>query len=112
MIGSLDPNAPIFAACVVLVLSGCTVDVGTDESVMAEREASIQEVQEAHTPEWMAVPGVVGTGIGLCDAEPCIRVFVTRLTEEIEREIPAEVEGYRVRIEVTGEVRARDTTGG
>lgn len=73
---------------------------------------SIEEVQEAHTPEWMEIPGVVGTGIGLCDEEPCIKVFVARRTEEIEREVPEKVEGYRVRIEVTGEFRALDTTGG
>lgn len=79
---------------------------------MAEAESSIQEVQEAHTPGWLAVPGVVGTGIGLCDEEPCIKIFVSHRTDEVEREIPEEVDGYTVRIEVTGEFRARDTSGG
>lgn len=77
-----------------------------------EMTRSIEEVQDAHTPEWMAIRGVVGTGIGLCDEEPCIKVFVARRTEEIEERIPEEVEGYPVRIEVTGEFRAQDTTGG
>lgn len=75
-------------------------------------ERTIQEVQDAHTLEWMAIPGVVGTGIGLCDEDPCIKVFVARRTEEIEERIPEEVEGYPVRIEVSGEFRARDTTDG
>lgn len=58
----------------------------------------------------MAIPGVVGTGIGLCDGEPCIKVLVTRRTAEIVEAIPEEVQGHRVEIEMTGEFRARDTS--
>lgn len=74
-------------------------------------ERTIQEVQEAHTQAWMRVPGVVGTGIGRCDGEPCIVVFAARMTEEIEAEIPDEVEGYPVRVEVTGPFRPRQPGG-
>jgi hypothetical protein len=35
-------------------------------------------------------------------------VFVVQPTQEIERRIPAGVEGYPVRVEVTGRVRPRD----
>lgn len=52
------------------------------------------------------VPGVVGTGIGLCDSDPCIVVYVSERTPEVGRAIPAEVEGHRVRIEETGPIRA------
>lgn len=70
---------------------------------------TIQEVQEAHTAEWMAVPGVVGTGIGRCDDEPCILVYAERMTEEIGERIPDRVEGYRVRVEVSGPFRPRES---
>lgn len=70
-------------------------------------QRTIQEVQEAHTDEWMEVPGVVGTAIGLCEGEPCIVVYAAEMTEEIEERIPDEVEGYRVRVEVTGPFRPR-----
>lgn len=69
---------------------------------------TIQDVQEAHTDEWMAIPGVVGTGIGRCDDEPCIVVYASRMTDEIRDGIPEDVEGYRVRIEVTGPFRPRE----
>ncbi len=69
---------------------------------------SIQEVQEAHTPAWMSIPGVVGTGIGQCDGEPCIKVFVAQRTTEVDRQIPDQIEGYPVSVEVTGPFRALD----
>jgi hypothetical protein len=67
----------------------------------------IEEVLRANTPGWMAVPGVVGTGIGLCDSAPCIKVFAVERTAEIRERIPDSVEGYPVRVEVTGRFRAR-----
>jgi hypothetical protein len=73
---------------------------------------SIEEVQEAHTREWMSIPGVVGTGIGQCDAVPCIKVFVARRTPEVDRQIPARVEGYPVRVEETGPFRTLDPNSG
>ena len=68
----------------------------------------IDTVLARHSAEWMAVPGVVGTGIGLCGASPCLRVFVEERTTEIERQIPATVEGHPVSIVVVGRVRRRD----
>lgn len=63
---------------------------------------TIEEVQEAYTEEWMALPGVVGLGIGLCEDERCIRVFLSQASSEAEEVIPQSVEGYRVQLEVTG----------
>jgi hypothetical protein len=69
--------------------------------------APIEEVLRTHTPDWMAVPGVVGTGIGLCEGGPCLKVFAAERTLEIRERIPASVEGYPVMIETTGSFRAR-----
>lgn len=55
----------------------------------------------------MSLPGVVGTAIGRCDGLPCIRVLVARKTRAVEQQIPLSVEGYPVRVDVTGEFRAR-----
>ena len=70
-------------------------------------EQTIEEVQEAYTEEWMSFPGVVGIGIGLCEGEPCIRVFLSRPSSEAEDAISARVDGYPVELEVTGEFRSR-----
>lgn len=75
-------------------------------------DRTIEEVLQANTEKWMAIPGVVGTAIGKCGEEVCIRVFVARKTPEIAREIPSRVEGYIVDIEETGPFEARDTSRG
>ena len=54
----------------------------------------------------MSQPGVVGTAIGLCDGAPCIRVFIADASAPAGQSIPARLEGYPVRVEVTGRFRA------
>ncbi len=55
----------------------------------------------------MALPGVVGTAIGLCDGEPCIRVLLRDSSETVRKAIPLRLDGYPVRAEVTGPIRPR-----
>lgn len=71
------------------------------EYVVAERR-TIEQVQEAYTDEWMIIPGIEGTGIGLCGGEPCIKVYSSKSADELQGKIPPTVEGYPVTIEVTG----------
>ncbi len=66
----------------------------------------IEEVLKKYTDRLMAIPGVVGTGIGEFEGKPCIKVFVVKKTPEIEQKIPKVLEGYKVIIEETGEFRA------
>ena len=68
---------------------------------------SIDEVLAAHTDSLMALPGVVGTAIGLCGAERCIKVFLADSSPDTKRRIPARLEGYRVLAEVTGTITPR-----
>ena len=72
----------------------------------------LREVLAAHTPDLMKVPGVVGTAESLLDdGRPCILVMVARLTPELKKRIPAEIEGWPVRVQETGEIRALPGTG-
>ncbi|TAK66564.1 MAG: hypothetical protein EPO24_01370, partial [Bacteroidetes bacterium] len=68
----------------------------------------INLVKEAHTEELMAIEGVVGVYVGaLDDGTPCIGVMVVKLTDELKRKLPKELEGYPVRIEETGAIEPR-----
>ncbi|MHC4558510.1 MAG: hypothetical protein ACYTFW_12165 [Planctomycetota bacterium] len=71
-------------------------------------EKTIAQVQQEHTGEWMAIPGVEGIAIGLFEDKPCIKIFSSRKAEELQDKIPSEVEGYPVIIEETGVFRALD----
>lgn len=67
---------------------------------------TIAEVLKEHTKSLMSIPGVVGTGQGLCEGNPCIKVFVIKKTPEIEQKIPNLLDGYPVTIEETGPIKA------
>ena len=71
-------------------------------------EKPIEEVLQQHTDSLMALPGVVGTALGLCADGPCIQVFVVEATEELLKQIPEEIEGYTVDVQQTGEFKALD----
>ena len=68
---------------------------------------TINQVLAAHADSLMALPGVVGTAIGLCDGEKCIQVMVVDSAAAKSDKIPDRLEGYRVVTEVTGTMRPR-----
>ena len=68
---------------------------------------SIDQVLAVHTDSLMALPGVVGTAIGLCDGERCIKVLLADSAAAAKSRIPARLEGYRVVTEVSGSFRPR-----
>ena len=70
---------------------------------------TIEEVLATHTDSLMSLPGVVGTAIGLCDGVACIRVFVSDSSAASRRMIPNRIDGYLVRVDVTGPVRPLET---
>jgi hypothetical protein len=69
---------------------------------------SINEIKEKYEPEIMEIPGVTGIGIGSNDPKTglAIKVYVERITPDLRVQIPAELEGYPVIAEETGELGA------
>ncbi len=88
-------------------VTGCSYTGPSDlEKGQSMPERTIEQVQEEHTDEWMAIPGVVGTAIGLFKGKPCIKIFTSSKPQQIRDKIPSRVEGYTVIIEETGAFRA------
>jgi hypothetical protein len=67
----------------------------------------IDAVLAAHTDSLLAIPGVVGTAVGLCGSERCIKVLVANPKTAAMQRIPSRLEGYRVVVEVTGPMMPR-----
>ena len=89
--------------------AGCSeLNDGHTPKETAMPAKTIKQVQEAHTEHLMSLRGVVGTAIGESEGKPCIKVFVTQKTAEIEKGVPKSLEGYPVVIEITGEFKALD----
>lgn len=76
-----------------------------EREYMTASERPLAEVLRAHASNLMTVPGVVGVAEGVCNGQPCIKVFVARKTPDVLKAIPASVEGYPVVVEETGEFR-------
>ena len=67
---------------------------------------AIDEVLKGHTIATMSIPGVVGTGQGLCEGNPRIKVFVIKKTPGLDQTIPGTLGGYAVTVGETGEIKA------
>ncbi len=55
----------------------------------------------------LALPGVAGTGLSLCEGEPCIKVFVTERVSGTEAELERLLQGHPFVIEESGPFEAR-----
>jgi len=100
--------APVLLAGALVACSGSHSGAGQGGgrgATVAVR--SVDEVLAAHTDSLLALPGVVGTAIGLCDGERCIKVFLADSNPDTKGRIPPRLEGYRVVVEVTGTIRPR-----
>jgi hypothetical protein len=94
----------IIVAIYVITCAGRDIGDFQGENIMTAK--TIQEVLKENNKELLSVPGVVGTAQGVCDNKPCIKVYVTRKTRELDKKIPDILEGYPVVIEETGEFQA------
>ncbi len=81
-------------------------EIGQEDSSMPNK--SLEEILQEYTDSLMTMSGVVGTAQGLCDGEPCIRVFVIKKSDELMGQIPPMIEGYPVDVQETGEFRKLD----
>jgi hypothetical protein len=77
---------------------------GVNQPVTVQRAL---EVQNRHTDELMKIPGVVGVGTGIGKLAPIvIKVMVTDAASARNPQIPKQLEGVSVEVEVTGVIRA------
>jgi len=66
-------------------------------------EAALQK----HEERLMAMPEVTGVGLGGSEDSPIIVVMVSRGGRDIRDQLPSNLEGYPVKVEVTGEITAQ-----
>ncbi len=69
-------------------------------------QPEIELVKEQHESELMAVKGVVGVGISRCEGKPCIKVYLANESPNLRKQIPTQLEGFKVDTKVTGNIEA------
>ena len=97
---------PITIFFLVAGFTNCANQKQAQQNKMTNK--TIEQVLKEHTDHLMSLPGVVGTAQGELDGKPCIKVFVVKKTPELTKQIPANLEGFPVIIEETGEFKALD----
>jgi hypothetical protein len=71
-------------------------------------DPTVQEVKARHAPRFLALPGVVSVGIGRdADGHEVIVIGLDRARPETQARLPAQLEGYLVRVQIIGTVRAQ-----
>lgn len=69
---------------------------------------TIQEVKTRHQDRLLALPGVVSVGIGQNpDGKPVIVIGLERAHPRTKARLPETLDGYAVRVDVVGQIKAR-----
>jgi len=89
----------------ILVLIGCgALAIGSSGNFA--KSDDIVTVLQRHEAALLGLQGVVGVGIGECAAQPCIKVYVDAADVAAKQQLPKQLEGYTLDVEVTGPLAA------
>jgi hypothetical protein len=77
-----------------------------ENSTVTDTEV-VSQALEQQRDRIMWQPGVVGTGLSLCDGEPCIKILVVRCSPELQRALEQILANQRFIIEESGPIRAQ-----
>lgn len=87
-----SPVLIILAILAILIVSQS--DLAASDEIVA--------VKERNESWLLSLPGVVGVGIGDCGRQECIKVYIEENTPDPTRQIPQQLEGCLIDVEVTG----------
>ena len=66
----------------------------------------VTELKQRYEGDWMAIPGVTAVGIGQVEQRQIgIIISVSIVTDSIRKQIPKQVDGVIVKIQVSGILR-------
>jgi hypothetical protein len=70
---------------------------------------AVRRVKERHEGRLLAIPGVIGVGVGVSEKairQAAIEVYVIQATESVRQALPRSLDGAEVKIVETGEIHA------
>jgi hypothetical protein len=105
-----NPSRRLVWATLALWLLGGGCGGASDHAAGRARKTvktgPITVVLAARTPEFLRIPGVIGTGEGTEGGERVIVLFITRHTPDLDAKLPREIDGYAVVVREIGDVTA------
>lgn len=97
-------RAVIFVIVFAVSFIGCMGKTAYNGDISLMHKGTIEDALKELNRKLLALPEVVGTAQSLCDSNPCIRVYIIKISPEVVRQIPNMIDGYPVIIEETGEI--------
>jgi len=67
----------------------------------------VEQVKEQYESDLLSINGVVGVGISECDDKPCIKVYLENESPHLKKQIPKQLDGFKVDTQVTGAIQAQ-----
>ncbi|MFS0517244.1 hypothetical protein ACEYW6_21355 [Nostoc sp. UIC 10607] len=67
---------------------------------------TIEQIKEQYESDLLSIDGVVGVGISECEDKPCIKVYLENESPNLKKQIPKQLDGFKVDIQVTGAIQA------
>ncbi|MEK7653558.1 MAG: hypothetical protein AAB358_03695 [Patescibacteria group bacterium] len=96
----------ILGAILVLLVAVGVILFLEQKNQTATEKFDLILVKNQYVAELMAIDGVVGVGIGECWGELCLKVYLENNSSELKRQIPKQLDGFKVDTDVTGTIRA------
>ena len=99
------------ALTAILLSTSCVASKQSSSNQTGHQETMVKKdinvVLKEHEKELLAIPGVVGVYVGLLsdDRTLCMKVMVTKETDELKMRIPKSIEGHSVLIEESGVIQ-------
>jgi hypothetical protein len=89
----------------VIALLYATEQINTNQKGKIPPDQQIEQILKAHNQDLLSLPGVNGTAIGVKEGKPCIKVYVSEKSPELDQKIPSQLSGYPVEVEEKGEIQ-------
>ncbi|MEH2309075.1 hypothetical protein [Nostoc sp.] len=68
---------------------------------------TIEQVKEQYESDLLRINGVVGVGISECEDKPCIKVYLENESLNVQKQIPKQLNGFKVDTQVMGSIQAQ-----
>lgn len=68
---------------------------------VTQPDKTLAQVLDSNRTAIMALPHVIGVGIGKCGAELCIKVLASECSDELEEGLETLLQGHPYKIEIT-----------
>lgn len=92
----------------IIAISGCVVDetVQSPEGALVDISEVSEESLQNYERDLMAIDGVEGVGVGRCGDQDCLIVFIREDEPAIRDQIPSQIDGIPIEIQVSGPIEA------